>query len=236
MKHESQPYTQPGGDVASPLEAASSFLGGTAAARRTSPADERRICQGRQQRDLKIWAQQSGCWLKPDMLAPFERGGEEHRIRRGEERYWKATYPGQSGFTIIATDCGPTFTRSLPQEYLKRLVLSNHLFGDDIRLEGITEEEGQVVIVTSQPTIAGVPPSSDEMVDFFTVRYFELIPGFHAGYRGSFSFYRELDQMAVFDVHPANVPRDRSGLILPIDVVVVQADAELAFQLEAMLE
>jgi len=168
-------------------------------------------------------------------LTAFERGGEEHRILRGPERYWKATYPGKAGFTVIATESGPTLTHSLPREYLRRLWLSNHLFGDDIRLEGCAAEEGGLVIVTSQPTIVGDAPTADEMIAFFETRHFSLIPNFHAGYRGSLSFYRALDQMAVFDVHPANLPRDQTGVLLPIDVVVVQADDELAAQLEALL-
>jgi hypothetical protein len=61
------------------------------------------------------------------------------------------------------------------------------------------------------------------------------MPGFSAGHRGSLSFYRDLDQMAVFDAHPANFLRDRDGVILPIDAVLLQADEELSMALGAVL-
>lgn len=42
--------------------------------------------------------------------------------------------------------------------------------------------------------------------------------------------------MAVFDAHPANFLRDRNGIILPIDAVVLRADDKLAKLLGALLK
>lgn len=126
----------------------------------------------------------------------------------------------------------PTLTNALPVEYLERLCLWNQVFEDDVRLIGVTAEAAGMVILTSQPTITGDGATAEEMTQFFTSRWFELLPGFCAGYKGSLSFYRDLDQMAVFDAHPANFIRDRSGVILPIDGLLVKADDALAEMIE----
>ena len=59
-----------------------------------------------------------------------------------------------------------------------------------------------------------------------------LLDGVEIGHPGALSFYRDLDQLAVFDAHPANVLKDRVGVILPIDLILVEAEDELAAQLE----
>jgi hypothetical protein len=127
-------------------------------------------------------------------------------------------------------------THALPAEYLHRLEVSNRVFDDTVNLEGATREEGALVIVTSQPTIVGEGATEEEMTSFFTSLRFRPIPGFSAGYRGALSFYRDLDQVAVFDAHPANFLKDRSGLILPIDGVVVECEDALAAQVEGLLQ
>lgn len=170
-----------------------------------------------------------------DALRGFINGGEEHRTHRGDLVYQKATYPGRYGFTVIPANGQPTLTHALPAEYLERLLLANQVFDDDIRLLGVTREAEGIVVVTTQPTIVGEACSAGEMIAYFEARRFSLMPGFSAGHRGSLSFYRDLDQIAVFDAHPANFLRDRDGVILPIDAVVLRADGELATSLEVLI-
>jgi hypothetical protein len=146
----------------------------------------------------------------------------------------KATHSGRCGFTVIATPGGPTLTHALPSEYFQRLIVSNRIFSDDVRLVGLAREDDGMVIVTSQPTIVGEGATREDMIGFFEGLHFALMPGFSAGYRGALTFYRNLDQVAVFDAHPANFLRDRSGIILPIDGVVVECDDALAAQMEAL--
>ena len=92
-----------------------------------------------------------------------------------------------------------------------------------------------MVIVTSQPTIIGVGATDEEMMAYFLSLHFAWIRGYSAGYRGAMTFYRDLDQVAVFDAHPANFLKDGSGIILPIDGVVVECDDALAAQVEGLL-
>ena len=172
--------------------------------------------------------------MEGSVLKTFVPGGEEHRINRGPDRYRKATHPGRYGFTVIAANGQPTLTWALPSEYLSRLLLANRLFDDDVQLLGVTRESAGPVLVTSQPTVVGEGASRAEMVAFFERRAFRQLHGLEAGRRGALSFYRDLDQVAVFDAHPANFLKDANGVILPIDGVAVAADDSLAPLLEAL--
>jgi hypothetical protein len=77
--------------------------------------------------------------------------------------------------------------------------------------------------------------TEEEMMAYFLSLHFAWIRGYSAGYRGAMSFYRDLDQVAVFDAHPANFLKDGQGIILPIDGVVVACDEALTAQVEDML-
>jgi hypothetical protein len=165
----------------------------------------------------------------------FAPGGDEHRIQRGEVRYIKATHAGQCGFTVIPTPGGPTLTKALPAEYLHRLLVANRTFGDDLELIGVTREAAGIVIVTSQPTIVGEGASRDDMLAFFAARHFTHVPHYSAGYPGALSFYRDLDQIAVFDAHPANFLKDGNRVILPIDGLIVECDDALSEQILSLI-
>ena len=147
----------PGRVAPGALESAARFLGAAASERGTTSSRERSFRQGRQERDFEAWARESELWIDPPapVLAHFIRGGEEHRYWRGEHRYLKATYPGRYGFTVKAGPVYPGLAPAMPGEYLQRLCLANDHFGDDVRLEGVTREQGELVTFTSQPTVVG---------------------------------------------------------------------------------
>ena len=146
------------------------------------------------------------------------------------DRYWKFTHPGLCGFTVV---CGeetghlPELTNALPLEYLERLLLQNSLFADDVRLEGVALENEKPVFVTSQPAILGTSISTTEMTAFMRKLWFQPLPGLSLGRPGSLAFYRDLDEVAAFDAHPGNFVKDDNGVVLPIDLVMVRADAAL---------
>lgn len=148
----------------SALQSAASFLGGTPSAGRGTPAGQRTLLRGRQERDLELWAKEAGCWLDPaKALCGFAPGGEEHRIRRGVSFYAKATHPGRYGFTVIAANGEAALVHALPGEYLQRLLLANRVFDDDIRLVGVVREAAGMALITSQPTIVGTAATREEM-------------------------------------------------------------------------
>jgi hypothetical protein len=143
---------------------------------------------------------------------------------------FKATYAGAFGFTVVcnaATGSLPQITRGLPLEYLERLLLQNNLFGDGVFLEGVAIEAGGSVMITSQPTLIGQPVESGEIIEFMRHLWFQPLPGLSLGNPGALAFYRDLDEVAAFDAHPANFVKDQNGIILPIDLILVRADPAL---------
>ena len=144
---------RPGGDAQSALESAARELRASPPPARASPAREREVLARRQERDLLAWAREQGRLIDPARYLPHaERGGEEHRLWLAEdgERYFKATFPGKFGFSVILAPGGlPDLTEATPLEYLERLLLQNSVFGDTLALEGVAQEEREPVIVTS---------------------------------------------------------------------------------------
>jgi hypothetical protein len=111
-----------GGDAQSALESAARQLRAT-----PNPAGEvstrhRQVFRARQDRGFIGWARENRRLISPaDYLPHAVRGGEEHRLWPDIDcgRYWKATYPGCAGFTVIASaESGglPDLTPALPLE------------------------------------------------------------------------------------------------------------------------
>ena len=121
----------------------------------------------------------------------------------------------------------PDLTNALPLEYLERLLLQNESFGDRIRLEGIAVEDNQVVVLTSQPEVVGIDVSADEMREYMGKLWFAPLHGLSLGRPGALAFYRDLDEVAAFDAHPGNFVKDTNGVVLPIDLILLRADAAL---------
>lgn len=128
----------------------------------------------------------------------------------------------------------PDLVPALPLEYLERLLLCNQVFGDDLHLDGVALEEGELVILTSQPALIGEPPTCEEIEAFFHRVWFQPLAGLPLGNPGALAFYRDLDEVAAFDAHPGNFVKDHSGVILPIDLILVRADAALQSALRAL--
>lgn len=170
----------------------------------------------------------------PLWLSGLEMGGQEHRVLDLDPHYLKATYSGQFGFTVVAGSVYPGLAAATPAEYLTRLHIGNKAFGDDWRLEGVGFENGRLVVFTSQPTVVGEAASPAEIIAFMERRRLMLLNGVALGQSGALSFYRDLDQLAAFDAHPANVLKDEAGVILPIDLILVHAGELLAAQLETV--
>ncbi len=128
-----------------------------------------------------------------------------------EPRVLKATWPDTFGFLPDGHAC-------LPTEYLERLRLQNAVFGDDIRLEGVVEEEiGSCRIVTSQPAVCGRYATPEEVDRFFLER------GFQAQGHGSRRLWlREADGTLCADTHGGNILVTAGGEMVAIDVPVMK--------------
>lgn len=177
-------------------------------------------------RRLVQWAEEAGCCFEG--LQPLKEGGREHDLTYIEEtRTWlKFTKPAAAGY-VVSFDLGaPALEPALPQEYLERLQIQNEIFSDRVSFVGVAGERHRARIVTRQPHIRGEHATPDEIVSLMTVELgFRRLPQcFSVGYADSLAFVGE--NVAVFDLRPANVVRTAEGLIIPIDAIPVRLNDE----------
>lgn len=134
------------------------------------------------------------------------RGGSEHRVAhlRREEKVLK-----DLNVRLKATES--TF------DYLTDLAFSNYFFDDDIRLEGLYVQDGDLHIVTSQPFISGIHPEWELLKSGMLERGFRhenpdsRIPTFCAWVEG-------LGEVSIIDLHENNVVLGKvSQGVEPID-------------------
>ncbi|MBE7497438.1 MAG: hypothetical protein HS117_21035 [Verrucomicrobiaceae bacterium] len=161
-------------------------------------------------RALSWFISDAGLELKSeDILATLTanpmKGGKEHRV---------AFLPEVERVLKVA-DARMLATESL-FDYLTDLLLSNHYFDDDIRLEGAYTEGGRLFIVTTQPYISGIHPDWPELRAGLARH--QLRDPAPRSLGGNFIFDDELlGEVDVFDLHPNNVIQDASGWLNPID-------------------
>lgn len=138
----------------------------------------------------------------------YGKSGQEHETWHSPDgqRFWKSTFPGKSGF-------GP-FGYQTPAGYLRRLRLSNLIFGDDVAFEGLLVRKEGLSIVTSQSFIQPHPvrfiPTPEEISGFMT--------GLGFCYDESESLWIRDDGVQAGDTHDRNFIRAPDESIIAIDV------------------
>ena len=167
-------------------------------------------------RGLLRWARRKGCLLRLRDLPErdFGPGGQEHIIYHDvvHGRFWKVTFPNTSGI-------GPSgfFT---PAGYLNRLRLSNRIFGDDVRFEGILSRKAGISIVTSQHYVLPHPerfiPTESEIA--------RCMRGFGFKPASATTWIRD-DGVSVGDVHNRNLIRRPDGVVEVIDVQPILSES-----------
>jgi len=176
-------------------------------------------------RRLVQWAQESGCFF--ENLQPLKEGGREHDLTFIEDgtSWLKFTKPAASGYVVSFETGAPALEPALPLEYLERLIHQNELFADTVSFVGVGGDRSQPRIITRQPHLEGDGASRQEIVTMMVEELgFRLLPASHSvGYADSLAFLR--DDVAVFDLRPANVVRTPEGVIAPIDAIPVRLDA-----------
>lgn len=177
----------------------------------------------RQKADLCEWAKGLGLLLTPDRLPVIpQRGGQEHDLFHdtATDRYFKVTRDGvfglSPGIELALVSSGQEARRfqlweATPLEYLERLALHNELVPGLNALEGIlVQPDGDLAIVTSQPRFDIVPVTELEIDAWFAAQGFSRI--------ARSAYYREADNLGVFDAHDKNVVR-AGELLVPFDVI-----------------
>jgi hypothetical protein len=100
-----------------------------------------------------------------------------------------------------------------PFHYLLRLHLQNQLIPELNRLEGIILHNAELSIVISQPRFDIIPVTEQEIDAWFLAQGFRKI--------ASASYYRENDNLGIFDAHDKNVLRSSldPSILIPFDVI-----------------
>lgn len=175
----------------------------------------------RQKAHLREWAESLGLLLNAEELIPrLERGGQEHDWFQDGERVVKVTRDGVFGLSpgielalVSSSEDARRFHlwEATPLEYLERLDLHNQLVPDLNHLEGIlSQPDGDLAMVTSQPRFDIVPVSEAEIDEWFAAQGFRKVT--------RSAYYREEDNLGVFDAHDKNVVRAADTLV-PFDVI-----------------
>lgn len=101
---------------------------------------------------LSRFATDADVWLESQVVhdhlaANAMRGGKEHQV----------SFLPDVNRVLKVADARKLATESL-YDYITDLVLSNHYFDDDIRLEGCLRDGGRLYVVITQPYISGIHP------------------------------------------------------------------------------
>ncbi len=175
-------------------------------------------------RRLVACADESGRFYEG--LQALKEGGREHDLTfdPATASWLKFTKPSKAGYVVSFEFGLPSLEPGLPLEYLERLLLQNELFGDQVMFVGIGGQRAQPTIITRQADIPGDPADDLEIIEMMTRELgFTALPArLSVGYKDSLAFLR--DDIAVFDLRPANVVRTPGGLIVPIDSIPVRLD------------
>lgn len=155
------------------------------------------------------------------------RGGQEHDVFSDGDRFFKVTRCGVFGLTPgidLALVPGDQDARrfhlweATPIQYLERLRLQNLITPGIIRLEGILAADDDLAICISQPRLDLIAVTQAEIDAWFVAQGFQIVT--------SAAYYREEDNLGVFDAHDKNVVRSSvdPGVLIPFDVIPVQPD------------
>lgn len=185
---------------------------------------------GRQKACLQEWADRLGLLLEPaEILPKLRRGGQEHDyfLDEARDRCVKVTRNGVFGLTpgielaLVPSDQDARrfhLWEATPWAYLDRLRLQNLLTPGLNELEGVIDQGDDLAICMSQPRLELHAVTQPEIDDWFAKLGFSRVA--NAG------FYREEDNLGVFDAHDQNVVRRAPGSedLIPFDVIPVQPD------------
>ena len=168
-----------------------------------------------EQSTLRLIADQIGFRLKS---FPFQVAdqGQEHQVSvvKGG-RIFKATFPGKFGLHLVFCKKEPKIFPATPSEYLKRILLQNQLFYDDIRLEGFYFSKKALSIITSQPYYFEKTPDREMISKYFKSKKFTP---FSHDPETSFENKRYI----IWDAHENNVHVLPNRTLMPFDVNITK--------------
>jgi hypothetical protein len=183
-----------------------------------------------------------------DIAIPFHtvsdiRETNEHNIRIAlDGRFWKytkgdqygylptETYPDLHDMSKVAVGIDP----ASPSQYLERIRLHNSLFGDDVKIEGISSTGGLVI---SQRPIKGREATEGEITSALAAAGWVKVPSGRQALpdilKDTAWYYRET-KTVMLDARPSNVIVDGQGRLHMIDVMLKTAEDALLALLETL--
>lgn len=214
-KHTHQPQSNGGNPESNSLKSAESYLTASTSTGYSVDAGGKEFSIAFQA--LLAWGETNGLIRAESEFDFFKRPtnghGDEHEawFHESSNRWFKATYANRFGLAW-GRDGSAT-----AQEYLSRLVLQNKHFGDDIRLIALVNCDSKLRVLTSQPHISGEPACYPEIQAWFcTLGFIRLEVS------SRIAWYLKEENLLVADAHEGNVVRTREGMLVPIDLNIVQ--------------
>lgn len=164
-----------------------------------------------------------GFYENPILSTPPKASGQEHDVWESEDptRVLKATHPNQFGLAF-----GKEGSAN-PVDYFRRMALANRYLGDDIRVDGVANQDGKLRVVTSQPVVRGREATPDEA----TAKMEQL--GFTPLQMDGKQVWYHPDGILAFDGHERNFTVTTDGNVVPIDVNLVELSPEQKAAIEA---
>ena len=184
----------------------------------TQSRASRRAERQRQLEVLHRWAAAAGRLMDPSSFGELQDEASEHRVFYDAESgsAIKVTHPGRCGNAFPQGG----FDAALPEEYCRRWLAYNDLFGDDVQLLGVCRTEAGISLVVRQRWIEGDRPDKDTIHAFMDDLGFTQAPNLR-------DYYCEGENLAVLDGHEDNFILSVGGELVPIDVHVLPLDADL---------
>lgn len=162
-----------------------------------------------------------------DRLEPELVGGMEHDLifDGASGTVLKLTKPSSAAYIVDFYGDRPSLSNGDPLEYLERLALHSEVFGDFTDFVGIGGLPNNRRIVTRQPTARGREARWDEIIRFMVddLGFTKLRHNHGIGYEDSYAFVR--DDIAVFDLRPANVIITTDDVPFSFDSIPVRVTA-----------
>ncbi|MEI6674977.1 MAG: hypothetical protein WCO57_07355 [Verrucomicrobiota bacterium] len=200
----------------------------------------REIRADRETQSLIRWADAKGAlWTEERPPKADELTGGEHFVTLGFDgrHVFKSTKPGKFGFAAdlemirpLGWKAKPRITAGLvdgtPTEYLKRLGWQNELFGDGIRVIGVTRYPQGISVLTTQPFYDGKRTDQADINAWFEGLGWRRLPAKDG------AFYNVAKDLLVMDALPRNVLTLELGKVMPFDVVIVMPDEMLKSKLD----
>ncbi len=178
----------------------------------------RREERQRQLRLLAGWAAANGKLIDRSSLGELIEEASEHRVFYDPVTGCaiKVTHPGQCGNAFSQGG----FDGALPEEYCRRWISYNELFGDHVTFLGVVDGGDGICLAVAQRWIEGERPDRDVIHAWMTGLGFAQSTNLR-------DYFRQEDSIAVLDCHEDNFILEHGTDLVPIDVRVMPLDADL---------